>query len=175
MNRGIGGQTICDVLRRLDSAIVTPRAISLLIGTNDLHGLGNARDMRAITAQMDELIHRIRVMAPSSPLFVNSVTPRSLHFRDRIAALDHGCAEIASRRGATFIDLWPALADADGALLPEMTPADGPSTSVGSLAIARFLRPVCYQGLPNSLFPVALRDDNPPGLSRRLDGTVQRG
>jgi len=48
--------------------------------------------------------------------------------------------------------------------------SDGRSTSVGSLAIARFLRPVCYQDVPAALLPPALRDDNPMDVPRRLDG-----
>ncbi|MEJ2814202.1 aldehyde dehydrogenase (NADP(+)) [Caulobacter sp. CCG-8] len=48
--------------------------------------------------------------------------------------------------------------------------SDGRSTSVGSLAIARFLRPVCYQDVPAALLPPALRDYNPVDVPRRLDG-----
>jgi lysophospholipase L1-like esterase len=129
-NRGIGGQAICDVMGRLDSAIVAPRAISLLIGTNDLHGLGESSEVSAIISQMDELVDRIRTLAPSSPLFVTSVTPRSVHFRDRIIDLNLGYARIASGSGATFIDLWPVLADANGAILSEQT-IDGLHLSVG--------------------------------------------
>ncbi|BDA84077.1 fatty aldehyde dehydrogenase [Aureimonas sp. SA4125] len=50
--------------------------------------------------------------------------------------------------------------------------SDGRSTSVGSLAIARFLRPVCYQDLPAELLPDALKDENPLGLWRRHDGKL---
>ncbi len=50
--------------------------------------------------------------------------------------------------------------------------SDGRTTSVGSLAIDRFVRPVCYQDLPPALLPVAVRDDNPWGLARRLDGVL---
>ncbi|SEQ85795.1 NADP-dependent aldehyde dehydrogenase [Faunimonas pinastri] len=50
--------------------------------------------------------------------------------------------------------------------------SDGRTTSVGSLAIRRFLRPVSYQDLPQDLLPASLRDDNPLGLSRRLDGKL---
>ncbi len=50
--------------------------------------------------------------------------------------------------------------------------SDGRSTSVGSLAIRRFLRPVCYQDLPASLVPVAIADGNPLGLWRRLNGEL---
>jgi 2,5-dioxopentanoate dehydrogenase len=53
---------------------------------------------------------------------------------------------------------------------PFPSTADGRSTSVGSLAIARFLRPVSYQDLPDALLPEALRDSNPFGLPRMMDG-----
>lgn len=48
--------------------------------------------------------------------------------------------------------------------------SDGRSTSVGSLAIGRFLRPVCYQDVPDALLPDALRDANPLGVPRTIDG-----
>jgi NADP-dependent aldehyde dehydrogenase len=43
---------------------------------------------------------------------------------------------------------------------------------VGSLAIERFLRPVCYQNLPSALLPDILRDENPWGVARRIDGEM---
>jgi len=43
-------------------------------------------------------------------------------------------------------------------------------TPVGSAAIERFLRPVCYQDLPDWLLPLALQNANPLGLWRRLEG-----
>ena len=53
--------------------------------------------------------------------------------------------------------------------------SDPRSTSVGSLAIKRFLRPVCYQDLPDALLPAALRQANPLALPRRIDGVIERG
>jgi NADP-dependent aldehyde dehydrogenase len=55
---------------------------------------------------------------------------------------------------------------------PYPSTSDGRSTSVGSLAIRRFLRPVCYQDLPEALLPPELKDANPLGLWRRVDGTM---
>lgn len=46
-------------------------------------------------------------------------------------------------------------------------------SSVGSLAIQRFLRPVCYQDLPDWLLPEALQDANPQALWRLVDGRLQ--
>jgi NADP-dependent aldehyde dehydrogenase len=44
--------------------------------------------------------------------------------------------------------------------------SDPRTTSVGTLAITRFLRPVCYQDLPDGLLPPALRAGNPWGIPR---------
>jgi len=48
--------------------------------------------------------------------------------------------------------------------------SDGRSTSVGTLAIDRFLRPVCYQDFPESLRPEPLRDAALDGIPHRFDG-----
>lgn len=53
---------------------------------------------------------------------------------------------------------------------PFPSTSDGRTTSVGSLAIARFLRPVCYQNLPDDLLPDELKADNPLNLPRSIDG-----
>ncbi|SFD32141.1 aldehyde dehydrogenase (NADP(+)) [Massilia yuzhufengensis] len=51
--------------------------------------------------------------------------------------------------------------------------SDSRSTSVGATAIDRFLRPVCYQNVPEGLLPEALRDDNPLRLARVQDGELK--
>jgi NADP-dependent aldehyde dehydrogenase len=48
--------------------------------------------------------------------------------------------------------------------------SDSRFTSVGMTSIERFLRPVTYQGFPDALLPEALRDTNPLGLPRSVDG-----
>ena len=50
--------------------------------------------------------------------------------------------------------------------------SDGRSTSVGTAAINRFLRPVSYQNLLQDLLPESLRDGNPLGIWRRKDGVL---
>ncbi|QBR01939.1 aldehyde dehydrogenase (NADP(+)) [Paraburkholderia pallida] len=46
-------------------------------------------------------------------------------------------------------------------------------TSVGATAIDRFLKPICYENLPEALLPPALRDDNPLSLWRVRDGELE--
>jgi NADP-dependent aldehyde dehydrogenase len=53
---------------------------------------------------------------------------------------------------------------------PYPATSDARGTSVGTLAIDRFLRPVCYQNYPQALLPEALRDANPLGLRRLVNG-----
>ncbi len=48
------------------------------------------------------------------------------------------------------------------------------TTSVGMTAIKRFMRPVAYQGLPDALLPDALKDHNPLGIWRIVDGQYCR-
>jgi len=42
------------------------------------------------------------------------------------------------------------------------------STSVGTAAIARFLRPVAYQGAPEALLPEPLQTANPWGVPQAI-------
>ena len=48
------------------------------------------------------------------------------------------------------------------------------TTSVGSKAIDRFVRPVCYQDVPQILLPDELKDDNPLGIMRIINGCYSR-
>lgn len=53
---------------------------------------------------------------------------------------------------------------------PYPSTTDGRSTSVGTAAIHRFTRPVCYQGMSNALLPAELKDENPLQLWRLVNG-----
>jgi 2,5-dioxopentanoate dehydrogenase len=53
--------------------------------------------------------------------------------------------------------------------------SDGRSTSVGSEAILRFARPVCYQDFPDGALPKELQQSNPIAIMRLVNGTLTRG
>ncbi|MGD0108294.1 MAG: aldehyde dehydrogenase (NADP(+)) [Rhodopila sp.] len=77
------------------------------------------------------------------------------------------------RAGRILVNGWPTGVEVGHAMVhggPFPATSDGRTTSVGTLAIRRFLRPVCYQDLPDDLLPVALRDANPLGVPRLTDG-----
>jgi acyl-CoA reductase-like NAD-dependent aldehyde dehydrogenase len=81
----------------------------------------------------------------------------------------------AARSGRIIWDGWPTgvavtWAQHHGGPWPATT--SPLHTSVGVTAIRRFLRPVAYQNVPDALLPDALRDANPLGLPRRINGVV---
>ncbi|SQI36813.1 NADP-dependent fatty aldehyde dehydrogenase [Serratia plymuthica] len=57
---------------------------------------------------------------------------------------------------------------------PYPATSDVRGTSVGTLAIERFLRPVCLQNYPAALLPPPLQDSNPLGLLRLVNGIYTR-
>jgi len=57
---------------------------------------------------------------------------------------------------------------------PYPATTDTRTTSVGNAAIQRFARPVCYQGMLTELLPDALKDENPLGILRIIDGIKTR-
>ena len=48
------------------------------------------------------------------------------------------------------------------------------TTSVGTAAIKRFVRPVCYQDFPQASLPSELKDENPLGIWRLLNGELKK-
>ncbi len=55
---------------------------------------------------------------------------------------------------------------------PYPSTSDGRTTSVGTAAIQRFLRPIAYQNYPDELLPAELREGNPRQIVRMVDGKV---
>jgi alpha-ketoglutaric semialdehyde dehydrogenase len=57
---------------------------------------------------------------------------------------------------------------------PYPSTSDPRFTSVGTLAIYRFARPVCFQGFPQAVLPEELKDGNPLGIRRLVDGKPEK-
>ena len=53
---------------------------------------------------------------------------------------------------------------------PYPATTDARFTSVGTAALYRFVRPICYQNFPPALLPEALKDENPLRLRRLING-----
>ena len=83
---------------------------------------------------------------------------------------------LSDKAGRLLVNGWPTGVEVTHAMVhggPFPATSDSRSTSVGSLAIARFLRPMCFQNLPEDMLPPALQDSNPWHLSRRIDGELR--
>ncbi|MDP9712665.1 UNVERIFIED_ORG: NADP-dependent aldehyde dehydrogenase [Pseudomonas fluorescens] len=77
------------------------------------------------------------------------------------------------KAGRLLVNGWPTGVEVCDAMVhggPFPATSDSRTTSVGTAAILRFLRPVCYQDFPDSLLPTALKQANPLSLRRLLDG-----
>jgi alpha-ketoglutaric semialdehyde dehydrogenase len=77
--------------------------------------------------------------------------------------------------GRIIVNGWPTGVEVGHAIVhggPFPATSDSRTTSVGTLAINRFLRPVAYQNIPQELLPAPLQDENPWHLNRRIDGDI---
>lgn len=91
-------------------------------------------------------------------------------FADLIAILESKAGRLVFNGFPTGVEVTHAMVHGG----PYPSTSDGRSTSVGSHAIFRFTRLVCYQGFPDSALPDALKDANPLGIWRMLDGEMIR-
>jgi len=101
----------------------------------------------------------------------------TIHFSpDDIEAARRLLPVLEEKAGRILFNGWPTGVEVSHAMVhggPFPATSDSRSTSVGSLAIERWQRPVCYQDVPEELLPEAVRDDNPWGLRRRVDGELE--
>jgi NADP-dependent aldehyde dehydrogenase len=94
---------------------------------------------------------------------------------------DHAAAAtllpvLERKAGRILANGWPTGVEVSTAMVhggPFPATSDTRTTSVGTAAIERFLRPVCYQDLPDALLPRALKSANPLGLPRWVDGVPE--
>jgi 2,5-dioxopentanoate dehydrogenase len=94
----------------------------------------------------------------------------TLHLAAQDEALAGRLVPVLERKAGRLIaNGWPTGVEVAHAMVhggPFPATSDGRSTSVGTLAIERFLRPVCYQDFPDSLLPHALRREGRPSNER---------
>lgn len=132
------------------------------------------------------------VFGPAS-LVVSAATRDELltlarHLDGQLTATVHGTpadlaeaadlmAILATKAGRVIVNGFPTGVEVGHAMHhggPWPAASDPRFTSVGGAALERFVRPVCYQDVPEGLLPAALRDANPLGLLRLVDGRPTR-
>ena len=89
-------------------------------------------------------------------------------FADLVETLENKVGRLIFNGFPTGVEVCAAMHH--GGPYPATT--DVRSTSVGTAAILRFGRPICYQNFPQSVLPPELRDRNERGIWRTVDGTL---
>jgi len=80
---------------------------------------------------------------------------------------------LQEKAGRLIVNGFPTGVEVTHAMVhggPYPATSDSRFTSVGTQAIYRFARPVCFQNFPQSLLPSELQDSNPLGIRRLRDG-----
>ncbi len=110
-NRGISGDTTEGVLARMDNIVEgRPGKLFLLIGTNDLFFDVEQAD---IVANILEILAVIRSESPETEIFVQSILPRAVDYKDRVESLNSTLRSVIPSY-AKWIDLHPLFLDDEG-------------------------------------------------------------
>lgn len=89
-------------------------------------------------------------------------------YPELVGALRNRVGRLIFNGVPTGVEVCPAMQH--GGPYPAST--DSRFGAVGIHAIQRWVRPVSYQNWPNRLLPMALRDQNPLGIQRLVNGTT---
>jgi NADP-dependent aldehyde dehydrogenase len=91
-------------------------------------------------------------------------------FADLIAILERKAGRLVVNGFPTGVEVCHAMVHGG----PYPATSDSRATSVGAYSIYRFVRPVCYQDFPQAALPEELRNENPLGIWRLVDGEFTR-
>ncbi|WP_024460756.1 aldehyde dehydrogenase (NADP(+)) [Marinimicrobium sp. LS-A18] len=101
---------------------------------------------------------------------IHSTQEELAHHKALVDLLTEKVGRLVINGFPTGVEVCPSMMH--GGPFPAST--DARFTSVGTAAIQRFLRPVCFQNFPEPLLPDALRDSNPLKLTRVVNGTLSQ-
>jgi len=91
--------------------------------------------------------------------------------QDELTSNSRLVSSLQNRAGRLIFNGWPTGVEVCSSMVhggPFPSTSDGRSTSVGTMAIFRFCRPVSWQSFPDAALPAELQDTNPLGI-RRMD------
>lgn len=123
--RGIGGETTPQMVLRMMADVIDlkPRYVHVMAGTNDIAGntgkmtLKQSLDNFRMMTQLAKA-NGIAVLLASVPPAASYPWRPGLETVAPIRAINAGLKAYAAEAGATFLDYWPALADARGGMKP---------------------------------------------------------
>ena len=124
--------------------------------------------MLVICESSDELFAVAESLAGQLTASVHGMEDDLHRFRKLFGVLQRKAGRLLINAFPTGVEVCPAMHH--GGPYPATT--DSRSTSVGTDAMQRFLRPVTYQGFPQELLPEPLCDPNPNKIWRMVDGDM---
>jgi alpha-ketoglutaric semialdehyde dehydrogenase len=119
----------------------------------------DADELRAVLRKIEGQLTITLHMEPSDTELVRMLLP----------LIERKAGRVLANGFPTGVEVCDAIVHGG----PFPATSDGRSTSVGTAAIERFLRPVCYQNFGDELLPDALRDANSLGVKRRYAGKLE--
>lgn len=117
-----------------------------------------------------ELIAAVRCLAGQLTATVHAAGDDLANFADLVSTLERRAGRVVLNAFPTGVEVCPSMQH--GGPYPAST--DARYTSVGTAAIERWVRPVSWQGFPQDALPPELRDENPRGILRTVNGVLTR-
>ncbi len=119
-----------------------------------------------VESSSGQLLEIARALEGQLTVTIHAADGELASWRELLEILETKAGRIVINGFPTGVEVSPAMVHGG----PFPATSDGRSTSVGTRAIERFARPVCYQNLPDALLPDELKDANPLGIRRMVDG-----
>jgi len=141
-NRGISGDVTRGVLYRMqdDVILLKPKAVVLLIGTNDLGSGGTPEDA---AYNIEEILHRLHWERPDMPLILCLVMPRAPQYAKRVQKLNQLIQEAAIKFPTCRIcDTWSIYVQPNGGVTRDEFPDLLHPNQKGYKKWAEALRPI---------------------------------
>ncbi|MBP7476187.1 MAG: aldehyde dehydrogenase (NADP(+)) [Pyrinomonadaceae bacterium] len=114
----------------------------------------------------DELIKIANALEGQLTASIHGTDDDLIEYADLIAILETKVGRLIFNGFSTGVEVCPSMVH--GGSYPATS--DGRSTAVGTRAITRFARLVCYQNFPDAALPDELKESNPLGMWRMTDG-----
>jgi NADP-dependent aldehyde dehydrogenase len=121
-------------------------------------------------ADREELLALARALEGQLTATLHASEGELADYTDLVAVLERKAGRIIVNGYPTGVEVCHAMVHGG----PYPATSDSRTTSVGTLAIHRFARPVCYQSFPQSALPDELKNENALGIWRTVEGTLTR-
>lgn len=142
-----------------ETFLSNPRLEDEIFGPTTLFVKSNKRE---------ELLQIARQMEGQLTATIHGTPEDLLEYGDLIAILETKVGRLIFNGYPTGVEVGDAIVHGG----PYPATSDSRTSAVGTHAIDRFCRYVCFQNFPNEALPDELKDENPLGISRMIDGKL---